>query len=136
MGRVGVMSEPVPAISVGLVSGGPGSSPEAVAAVKMLMRQVRDLREGLSSALHVNVVFHVPGDNMDLEFAGVRSSTFSRKQRALMVQAAMTPGESDPDAQARSLFREAVSLAADFAYQEGLVPTPELPELEVAIRAL
>ncbi|HXK59521.1 MAG TPA: hypothetical protein PLP42_06445 [Acidobacteriota bacterium] len=39
----------------------------------------------------VNVVFHLPGSLLKPDYVGLRSGTFSKKRRAIMVQAAVEP---------------------------------------------
>ena len=87
-----------------------------------LGRRVKKLRSEVSSPLAVNVVFQLPGRFLTPEFVGVRSGTFSRKERLLMVQVAV-PAEptSTPDTDVRILLRDAVELAENFAQQEAMI---------------
>lgn len=86
-----------------------------------LMRRVKDQRTGVASPLAVSVVFHIPGQHLEPEFTGVRTSTFSRKERRLMIQVALPPTSSPtPDAYLRESLRAAVEAAEDFAQMESL----------------
>lgn len=87
-----------------------------------LGRRVMELRSEVSSPLAVNVVFQLPGQFLAPEFVGVRSGTFSRKERRLMVQVALPPEPSStPDTDVRAFLRDAVELAEDFARQEAMI---------------
>ena len=112
-------SEP---LSIGAVGGGPGTDRRWVAAVMALMRSVADLRASVDSPLAVNVVFHIPGPNLIPDFDGIRSGLFSRKDRKLMMQVALKPeAPAATDQVVRSLLKEAVLLAEDFAQQEAMI---------------
>jgi len=126
-----------PALALGVVAGGPGSSKEWMDAVTLLGRRVMELREDVESPLAVNVVFQIPGQFLQPDFEGVRSGRFSRKEARLLVQAAL-PESPDADAhrEALDLLTEAVTLAEDFAYQEGLSPTAEILPLRRLVARL
>jgi hypothetical protein len=126
-----------PALAVGVVAGGPGSSVEWTEAVKLLGRRVMELRDGVESVLSVNVVYQIPGQFLQPDFEGTRSGRFSRKEARLLVQVAL-PASPDGDAyeEARTRLRQAVSLAEQFAYQEGLIPTEELLPLRQLVSRL
>lgn len=109
-------------LSVGAVGGGPGTDRRWVAAVMELMRNVKELRASVDSPLAVNVVFQIPGPNLAPEFEGLRSGTFSRKERKLMVQVALDrEAPQCPDQEVRSLLKRAVMLAEDFAQKEAII---------------
>jgi hypothetical protein len=86
-----------------------------------------ELREGVESPVSVNVVYQIPGQFLQPDFEGVRSGRFSRKEGRLLVQVAL-PATPTGDAyeEARARLTQAISLAEQFAYQEGLTPTEEL----------
>ena len=126
-----------PALAIGAVAGGPGSSRDWTDAVKLLGRRVMELREGVESPLSVNVVYQIPGQFLQPDFDGTRSGRFSRKENRLLIQVALpaTP-EGDPYEEARACLIQAVSLAEQFAYQEGLTPNEELLPLRDLLRRL
>jgi hypothetical protein len=93
-----------------------------------------DIREGVTSPLAVNVVYHIPGEHLTPDFSGVRAGTFSKEHQELLVQVAL-PREpaSDPDTEALALLRDAVRVAEVFARQKritknGLVELQEMLE--------
>lgn len=126
-----------PTLAVGIVAGGPGSSKEWIEALKLLGRQVMESREDVESPLAVNVVFQVPGQFLQPDFQGARSGQFSRKERRLLVQVAL-PLEPGGDAyrDARDRLAQAVVVAEEFAYQEGLTPTAEILPLRQLLARL
>ncbi|MGN6218879.1 MAG: hypothetical protein ACTHNQ_05200 [Microbacterium sp.] len=106
-----------PALSIGAVLG--DSDTESMAwkrSISELGKQVILLREGRSSPLNLNAVFHVDGKSAPNDFIGVRTGRFSKATSHLMVQAAVPPG---PVADRRDvllrLLSEAVSGAESFA---------------------
>jgi len=75
-------------ISIGMVLGGPehvGFDRE----VRKLMKFCRENRERGFIGSEINVVYHVPGAVVKPDYVGVRTGTFSRKERCLMVQIAV-----------------------------------------------
>jgi hypothetical protein len=125
------------ALAVGAVEGGPGSSVEWNEAVKRLGRRVTELRDSVESPLSVNIVYQIPGQFLQPDFDGARSGRFSRKESSLLVQVALpaTP-VGDAYEEVRSLLTEAISLAEQFAYQEGLTPAAELLPLRQLVARL
>ena len=111
-----------PALAIGAIAGGPGTSRAWSDAVKALGRRVIDLREGLDSPLAVNVVFQIPGQFLEPDFEGVRTGQFSRKERRLLVQVAL-PSRPAGDAveEVRRFLTWAIYAAEEFAQMEGLV---------------
>lgn len=111
-----------PALAIGAVAGGPGSSRAWSDAVKELGKRVREFRVGVESPLAVNVIYQIPGQFLQPEFQGVRTGRFSRKESRLLVQVAL-PGEAAVDAatEVRRLLMEAIATAEEFAQQEGLI---------------
>jgi hypothetical protein len=83
---------------------------------------VIEVREGVTSPLAVNVVYQIPGQNLEPEFEGVRTGRFSRKEARLLVQVAL-PREpsSSSSAEVRRLLYDAIAVAEDFAQQEGMI---------------
>jgi hypothetical protein len=125
-----------PALSLGAVIGGTSASSAWEMAIKRLAWRVKNLREGVASPLAVNVVYHIPGEHLSPDFSGVRTGSFSRKTRKLLVQVALPPEPvSDPDAEALALLREAVDVAEGFARQEGIVEN-RLVELQELLERL
>ena len=61
-----------------------------------IMNQVATAREGIASDLNVNVVFVVPGWAVRIDFEGVRTGSFRKRDSLLMVQVAL-PEEPPPD---------------------------------------
>lgn len=119
-----------PVLSVGIVAGGPGSSVEWTEAVKRLGRRVMELRDDVESPLSVNVAYQIPGQFLQPDFDGVRSGQFSRKEGRLVVQVALPPAPiGDPYDEARTRLSEAISVAEEFSYKEGLTPSRELSAL-------
>lgn len=120
----------IPALSLGAVAGGTTANRAWETAIKKLAKRVVELGEGVSSPLAVNVVYQIPGELVRPDFTGVRSGRFSRKDRRLLVQAALPADPAaDADAEVRALLREAVTLAEDYARKEGLIDR-ELAELQ------
>src|SRR5262245_41896304 len=75
-------------ISIGAIIGGPESS----FFDKVLCEFMRHCEsEGHLSGepVQINIVYHIPGSLMSPDFIGVRPAKFSRKDRKLMVQAAV-----------------------------------------------
>ena len=72
-------------LSVGLVLGGPEES-KFGQEVRSLMKFVRKNRERGFGGAEVNIVFHVPGSLKKPDYVGLRTGTFSKKERCQMVQ--------------------------------------------------
>ena len=106
-------AEQPPVLSVGVVFGG---TPEVDAywrpELSTLMKQVIQAREGVTSPLCLNVVFHVDGRLLAAGFEGVRTGVLVRRSKHLMVQAA-TPGVPVEDSRpvVVQLLHEAVDAA-------------------------
>lgn len=77
-------------------------------------------RGQLTSPLHLNVVFQIPGNLLKPEFEGVRTSEFSKMDRLLMVQVAL-PEEppTDIDAYLKEKLISAVDEAERWARKRG-----------------
>lgn len=82
--------ESTPAVSIGAVVGGVARAPSIWGEELMaLSRRVEEIRGSSVSPLRVNIVFHVPGEVLLPEHEGVRTGRYSKKDRHLMVQAAV-----------------------------------------------
>jgi hypothetical protein len=91
------VDEPVEALSIGSVVGGPNSSNQPwTDAITDLCRRVAASRPETPADLNVNIVFHVPGHIIQPDYSGVRTGTYSSKQALLMVQVAL-PEEPPED---------------------------------------
>jgi hypothetical protein len=79
---------------------------------------VAKAREGIEAPLNVNVVFHVPGNLLSPEFVGVRTGSFSKSRRLLMVQVALSSEvPSDVLGHLRAAVLAAIDEAERWAYQ-------------------
>jgi hypothetical protein len=92
------MEEAAQVLSIGSVVGGSTSGNRPWRdEIRDLTHRVSTERSGIESPLNVNVVFHVPGNLLAPDYAGVRTGSFSRARRLLMVQVAL-PVETPEDA--------------------------------------
>ncbi len=117
-------------LSIGVVFGG---SPEVDTLwepeTRRVMKSVISHREGVSSPLCLNVVFHIEGRLLPpLDFDGARTGRFSRKTMEVVIQAAL-PREPVKDRRAALLaaFRDAVAEAEGFARRRKI--SDGLPEI-------
>ena len=109
--------EEPPVLSIGAVT---DVSPEINAwwaEIRHLALAVPEIRQGMPDRpLNVNVVFHVEGGLVQPEFRGVRSGSYSKRTRHLMIQVAV---EHDVTADKRQtvvdLFRAALTEAEQYA---------------------
>ena len=127
----------IPVLSIGARLGGTDpESNEWDSAISRLMRQVMAARAGVVSPLRVNVVFFVRGDILpSLDFAGVRTGRFSRKDAHLMVQAAVPAGYVDDRGHVLiELLRAAIDEAETFARRRRVAD--DLHELHGVVRGL
>ncbi|HEX5468917.1 MAG TPA: hypothetical protein VFW80_07705 [Gaiellaceae bacterium] len=116
------MGEQVPPLSVGLVVGGLTPANHLwEEAVKRLGKQIAKRRAGLKTPLNVNVVFHIPGDVLTLDYDGERTGSFSKRDGTLMVQVAI-PDEppKDVDAEVRRRLLAAMDEAERWATKSGI----------------
>lgn len=106
-----------PVLSIGIVFGGTKEVDEFWDPVATrLMHEVIAARDGAESPISVNVVFHVGGELIPSEFEGVRTGSFSRRDKHLMVQVALPPPPVVyPRRVATGLLAEAVVAAETFA---------------------
>lgn len=131
-----MMTATPPVLSIGAVLG--DSDLESMAwkrAINSLSREVKALRDGVNSPLHVNVVFHVDGKVAPNEFEGVRTAKFDEPAAHLMVQAAVPSGPvEDRRGVLEGLLRTSVDEAERFAAQSGLAR--QLDNLHDLVRRL
>lgn len=72
----------------------------------------------------IDLVLHLPGSQIELEYEGLRTGKFSGKEQMLMIQAAVPEDELDSEDPARFIFavmREAISMAAP-AFKKTNIP--------------
>lgn len=130
------MSEAAPVLSIGAVLGDSDAENRAwKEAIASLSREVAAQRDGVVSALAVNVVFHVHGKLKPNTFGGVRTGRFDSTGSHLLVQAAV-PKDFAGDRRDVLLWllRDALSEAEGFAQRRGLADS--LTELRTLIRAV
>ncbi len=101
---------------VGGVLGGPETRTSPVLlALRKASQAAAKYEEEASSGGSVDLVFHIPGSIVRLDYSGLRTGRFSRKERMLMVQVAV-PKEmvfaENPDGFVYSAMREAIHIAA------------------------
>lgn len=72
-------------ISVGAVVGGPECQ-FFDSRVRQFMRFTKEARAATSDEAEVNIVFHMPGSVIKPGYFGPRVGTFSRKEKAIMIQ--------------------------------------------------
>ena len=111
-----------PPLSIGVSVGGTGAEARAWgdAAAMALARRVKLLRDGVDTPLKVNVVYDVPGEVVSLDYEGIRTGRFSKRDSLLMVQVAL-PEHFPPDADERLIgdLSRAVDVAEAFAQRRG-----------------
>lgn len=109
-----------PALAIGVIAGGPGTSPAWADAVRDLGRRVIKLRGDVASPLSLNVTYQIPGQFLAPDFTGVRTGRYSRADQRLLVQVALPPEPTvDAATEVRGLLRDAVVLAESFAQRNG-----------------
>jgi len=121
----------IPVLSIGSINGTGFGSYEWRRAMRPFAGRIVQLRAGVMSPLHVNVVYFVPGPGFQPEFKGVRTGSYSKAKHSLIVQAALPEAPTSPHADIlRALLVEAIDVAEEFAQKrkiaEGL---PELKDL-------
>lgn len=105
--------EQVKVFSIGLVVGGrtPGNRAWTDEIARLTLEAVA-ARAGVEAPLNLNVVFHVAGNLVQPDFEGVRTGTFRKAERLLMVQVALAePAPANPRAELLSLLQSAVAEA-------------------------
>jgi hypothetical protein len=117
-------------LSVGAIYGGV-QSPAAEWGVVLasLTERLPGLRDGVVSPLNVHVMFHVPGELLpDKAFTGARKAGHTRWINVLRVDVAVPRDlPADLSARLRELMGDAVSVAEEFAREQGIAEA--LPEL-------
>ena len=111
-----------PVLSIGASVGGVTQRPRQWGdAVMALARRVKAQRAGTESPLNVNVVYHVPGEVVSLDWEGVRIGRYDANARHLMVQATV-PDEPPLDAESILLDRltQAIREAERWASRKGI----------------
>lgn len=111
-------------VSIGIVSGGTNPSNRTVVDfLRAILKRSVDLwgdssshSEANAAGCEVNVVFYVPGTFREFDFIGIRTSTFSRKRRILMVQVAVPDGFDSSMDMAGFVF-DSLHAAVDVAVQ-------------------
>ncbi len=104
-------------LSLGVIVGGATLANKPWdAAIRDLSIRIGEARRGVEAPLNLNVVFHVPGNMLKPEFAGVRTGRFSKSRALLMVQVAV-PEEvpSDPMIYLKNTIHAAIDEAAQWA---------------------
>jgi hypothetical protein len=130
------MQGDVPALSIGAVLGDADAENMSwKRAINALSKQVQAIREGVTSPVRLNVVYHVDGKLVPNEFEGVRTGRFDQRAVHLMVQAAVPVGPvEDRQAVLLSLLQDAVLEAERFAQKKGLAD--ELAAIRAVVRRL
>lgn len=120
-----------PVLSIGAINGSGPKSYEWRMAMSSIAARIEHLREGVSSPLCVNVVYFIPGPTVEIDFEGVRTGSFSRAKRDLIVQAALPEHPAVPyDEILRSLMVASIDAAEAFAKRRKLADSlPELRDL-------
>lgn len=92
-----VSKQPTKALSVGTIVGGRTTSNRGwIDAVNELTNLIINARDGVTSALNINVEFHIPGNLIAPGYAGVRPASFRTDDSLLKVQVAL-PAQAPDD---------------------------------------
>ena len=90
-------------------------------AITKEMQRVANERSGLVSPLNLNVVFHVLGPNNPVDFTGVRTGSFFKKDNVLMVQVAVTTAPPPhPTEAVYEMTAAAIDAAEEWARSKGI----------------
>lgn len=130
------LDEPVKVISLGSVIGGRTLANRGWSeAIRELTRRIAAHRDGVESAVNVNVEFHVPGNLLRPEFEGIRTGAFSKSDSLIKVQVALPEQPpADPMAYLVNLVWEALGVVDQWASRRNLgVDTASLRELLAAV---
>jgi hypothetical protein len=103
--------EPVEILSIGSITGGRTQGNRGWdEPMRVLDCQIITRRVGVVSDINVNVEFHIPGNILGVDFEGVRTGYFRKRDRLLKVQVALAP-DAPPDP--RAVLIEMIRLAFD-----------------------
>ena len=123
--------EKPPVLSIGAVS---DLSPEINAwwaEIRRLALAVQEVRQGMPEPdhpLNVNVVFHIEGGLVQPDFRGVRSGSYSKRTKHLMIQAAIEHDVTvDKRQKVVDLFKESIREAEKYARKKRIAD--DLPYL-------
>jgi hypothetical protein len=111
------VNEPIPALSIGSVEGGSSPSmPRWREGLTRLTIEVAKAAEHVESPLNVNVIYQVPGNILQPDFAGVRTGHYAKKDSSLIVQAALPDdAPEDVDGYLKRLLVAAIEEAEQWA---------------------
>jgi len=115
--------EPVTVLSIGAVIGGTSAWPRAWRdATRRLGKRVSELRGGVEAPVNLNVVFHVPGEVLQLDWHGVRTGRWSKKHQLLMIQVTLPDGQppDDIDRVVRVRLLDAIECTEEWAKRKKL----------------
>lgn len=109
--------------SIGSVVGGRTAGNRAwTDEIARLTSEVVAARAGMEAPLNLNVVFHVAGHLIQPDFEGVRTGTFRKAQRLLMVQVALAEAApAEPRAELLALLEDAVAEAEAWSLRRQVV---------------
>lgn len=107
-------------LTLGVVTGGPGEARAWIGPLEQASRALDLVQSGIGPTLELNVVFHLAGQYLGNEFAGVRTGLFSRERGRLMVQVAVDgPVGERPMQSIESWLRESIEEARALCEREG-----------------
>jgi hypothetical protein len=132
------LGEPVKVLSLGSVIGGRTLTNRGWSeAIRGLTREIAAHRDGISSDIHVNVEFHVPGNLLKPEFEGVRTGAFRKVDALIKVQVALPERPpADPRAYLVGSVRDVLDSVDRWAAQrKGSVSTANLRTLLAEVEA-
>lgn len=126
MSRASERQGRIPPLSIGAVVGGSGRNETRWGNAAMeLSRRLRSIpapdRPDVGG-VKVNVVYHISGDIVRTEFAGIRTGSFNKQDMLLIVQAAV-PTHDNEGAEDRvlvDLLVEAVAVAEPYLRKRGI----------------
>lgn len=126
------------ALSIGLITAGFGPSKRLwESAVTFVMREAAIAGEGIDADLRLNVVYMISDSKSQLDFEGVRTGTYFRSDRVLVVQAAVPEQEysrvGSPDTLGRLLW-DAISAAEEFGQRKKLIAEELTEARQIAAR--
>lgn len=130
------MDDPALVLSIGTIVGGRTAANKPWReALTRLGQSVAEAREGVSSPVNVNVVFHIPGNFLKPEFEGTRTGSYRKADSLLMVQVAVPESPvADYYGWALDALRKAVGTAEDWARRRKVAT--ELPSLYAIVSQL